>query len=274
MISGVRASSIRIEFDLVDDGVDVAALHHVLEPVFHVVAQIVEAELVVGAVGDVAIVLLLALGIVEAVHDDADREPEKRVDLPHPLGVALGQIVVDGDDMYAAAGQRVQIDRERRDQRLAFAGLHLGNLALVQHHAADELNVEMALAERALAGLAHGGESGDENVVEGRAVGELFLELFGARAQRFVGELLDLLLQRVDGIDPRPVGADAPVVGGTEQLASDCADHRDFILPDGDCATRLTSSLLDQAAENAGLFGLLQGDVGKVFGAPKVLAET
>ena len=40
--------------DLVDDGVDMAALHHVLEPVLHVVAQIVEAELVVGAVGDVA----------------------------------------------------------------------------------------------------------------------------------------------------------------------------------------------------------------------------
>ena len=47
--------------DFVDDGVDVAALHHVLEPVLHVVAQIVEAELVVGAVGDVAVVLLLAL---------------------------------------------------------------------------------------------------------------------------------------------------------------------------------------------------------------------
>ena len=56
MISGVRASSIRIEFDLVDDGVDVPALDHVLQPVLHVVAQIVEAELVVGAVGDVAVV--------------------------------------------------------------------------------------------------------------------------------------------------------------------------------------------------------------------------
>jgi len=29
-----------------------------------------------------------------------------------------------------------------------------------------------------------------------------------------------------------------------------------------------------QAAENAALFGLLQGDVGKLFGAPKVLVET
>ena len=51
--------------DFVDDGVDVAALHHVLEPVLHIVAQIVEAELVIGAVGDVAIVLLLALLVLQ-----------------------------------------------------------------------------------------------------------------------------------------------------------------------------------------------------------------
>ena len=39
---------------LVHDGEDVPALDHVLHPVLHVVAQVVEAELVVGAVGDVA----------------------------------------------------------------------------------------------------------------------------------------------------------------------------------------------------------------------------
>ena len=231
MISGVRASSIRIEVDFVDDGVDVAALHHVLEPVLHVVAQIVEAELVVGAVGDVAVVLLLAFLVVEAVHDDADRQPEEIVDLPHPLGVALGEIVVDGDDVDAAAGERIEIDRQRRDQRLAFAGLHLGNPALVQHHAADQLDVEMALAEGALAGLAHGGEGRHQDVVERGALGELLLEFVGARPQLFVGELFQLLFQRVDGVDARPIRANAPVVGGAEQLASDCADHRDFILP-------------------------------------------
>ena len=42
--------------DFVDDGEDVAALDHVLHAVLHVVAQVVEAELVVGAVGDVAVV--------------------------------------------------------------------------------------------------------------------------------------------------------------------------------------------------------------------------
>jgi hypothetical protein len=49
------------------------------------------------------------------------------------------------------AGKRVQIDRQGGDERLAFAGLHLGDLALMQHHAADQLNVEMALASVRLA---------------------------------------------------------------------------------------------------------------------------
>jgi hypothetical protein len=50
--------------------------------------------------------------------------------------------------------ERVEIDRQRGDQRLAFAGLHLGDLALMQDHAAHQLHVEMALAERALRRLA------------------------------------------------------------------------------------------------------------------------
>jgi len=62
----------------------VSALDHVLQAVFHVVAQIVEAVFVVGAVGNIAAVGLLAFGIVEAVHDHARGQAEKAVDLPHP----------------------------------------------------------------------------------------------------------------------------------------------------------------------------------------------
>ena len=36
-------------------------------------------------------------------------QPQEPVQLAHPLGVTLGQVVVDGDNVYAAAGQRVQI---------------------------------------------------------------------------------------------------------------------------------------------------------------------
>ena len=61
----------------VDDRVIVPALHHVLEVVLHVVAQVVEAELVVGAVGHVGGVGLAALRRIETVHDDADGEAEE-----------------------------------------------------------------------------------------------------------------------------------------------------------------------------------------------------
>jgi hypothetical protein len=60
----------------------------------------------------------------------------------HPLGVAAGQVVVDGDHVDALAGERVQIHGQRGDQRLAFAGLHLRDFAAMQDDAADQLHVE------------------------------------------------------------------------------------------------------------------------------------
>ena len=108
------------------------------------------------------------------------------VDLAHPLGVALGQIIVDRDDVDAATCERIEIDRQGRDQRFAFAGLHFGDLALVENHAADQLNVEMTLAERALCGLPDRGESRNQQFIERDAFSHLLLELLGAGLQRVV----------------------------------------------------------------------------------------
>ena len=157
---------------LVDDREVMPALHVVRQLELHVVAQVVEAELVVGAVGDVGGVGDLPLGVVELVLDDADRHAEEAVDLAHPLRVAAGEVVVDGDDVDAFAFERVQIGGQRRDERLAFAGLHLGDLALVQHGAADELHVEVPHVEHAAARLADDGEGFGQQVVERLAVGE------------------------------------------------------------------------------------------------------
>ena len=187
--------------DLVDDRVMERPMDHVLEPELHVVAEIVEAELVVGAVGDVAEIGLLALVVVEVVHDAADAHTEQAVDLPHPLGVALGQVVVDRDDVHALAGQRVEIDRQGRDQRLAFAGLHLGDHAAMQHDPAHQLHVEMALAQRALRRFAHGREGLDQEVVEFGAVGEPLLELAVRARSCLVRQRFELGLQLVDLLD-------------------------------------------------------------------------
>jgi hypothetical protein len=86
--------------------------------------------------------------------------------------------------VHALAGQRVQVDRQRRGQRLALAGAHLGDLAVVQHHAADQLHVEVAHAEHALAGLAHHGEGFGQQVVERLARGHALAEFVGLAAQR------------------------------------------------------------------------------------------
>ena len=118
------------------------------------------------AVGD------LPLLVVQVVLDDADRHPEEAVDPAHPLRVAAGQVVVDRDDVDAFAFERVEIGGQRRDERLAFARLHLGDLAAMQHHAADQLHVEVPHVEHAAAGFADDGKGLGQQVVERLAVGD------------------------------------------------------------------------------------------------------
>ena len=128
--------------DLVDDGVVVAALDEFFGVAAHVVAEVVEAELVVGAVGDVGVVGCFALVAVGLMLVDAiDGEAVELEEHAHPLGVALGEVVVDGDDVDALAGQCVEIDGEGGDEGFTLAGGHLGDFAAVEHDAADELDV-------------------------------------------------------------------------------------------------------------------------------------
>ena len=73
--------------------------------------------------------------------DAVDREAVEFEEHAHPLGVALGQVVVDGDHVDALAGQGVEVDRQGGHEGLTLTGGHLGNLAAVQHGAADDLHV-------------------------------------------------------------------------------------------------------------------------------------
>src|SRR5258708_3815958 len=94
--------------DFIDDGEVMAALHAVSEIVLHVVAKVVEAEFVVGAVSDVGPVGGATLLVIEVVHDYADGEAEGAIERAHPFGVAAGEVIVYGDDVHAAASQSVQ----------------------------------------------------------------------------------------------------------------------------------------------------------------------
>ena len=125
-----------------------------------------EAELVVCAVCDVGRVRRLVLAAELVGQDHADRQAEEPVDLAHPLGVALGEVVVDRDDVHALAGQRVQVGRQCPGKRLALAGLHLRDVAEMHRRAAHDLDVERSLVEHPLRGLADRRERLGHQVVE------------------------------------------------------------------------------------------------------------
>ena len=174
--------------DLVHDGEVQLALHALVQIADdQVVAEIVESVFVVRAVGNVGAIgfvpragakMLQALigrivgRIVEkrgVVLNDSHRESQRMIELAHPLGVALGQVVVDGDEMRAFAFERIQVQRQGRHQGFPFAGLHFRDAALVENHAADQLHVEMAHVQLAPRHFTAHREGFGQDVVQGFA---------------------------------------------------------------------------------------------------------
>ena len=120
------------------------ALHHLVALMLHIVAKIIEAQLVIGRIGDVAIISVAPLILGQIGHDHAGGKAKIAVDLPHPFRVTLCEIVVHGYDMHALAFDGVEIGGERCHQSLAFTGAHFGDFAAVEHDAAHHLHVEVA----------------------------------------------------------------------------------------------------------------------------------
>ena len=120
--------------------------------------------------------------------------------------------------MDAAARERVQVERLRRDERLALAGLHLGDVALVEDDAAHQLHVEEAHVHRALERLAHRGERLEEDLVEVLAVLDALPELGRLRGELGVGELLELGLERADVLRLLGEPLEAPAFADAQDL--------------------------------------------------------
>ena len=106
---------------------------------------------------------------------------ERMIELGHPRGIAFSQVIVDGDEMGALPFQRIEIEREGGHQGFSFPGLHFGDSALVQNHAADQLHVEMPHIEPAGHLPAHR-EGFGQNVVE------RFRRRDASELLRFVGQ--------------------------------------------------------------------------------------
>ena len=204
--------------DLVDDGVSVTALHTLTGAHHHVVTQIVEAELGIGAIGDVGGIGGQLVLERHAVLQQAHGHTQEAIDLAHPLGVALCQVVVNGNDVDALGGNGVKVAGERGDKRFTLARLHLGDHAFMQRHGADELHIEMTHAKRALGSLANGGECLGQQRVKRLARLVTLAKLSRLACQLLVGHLDEIRLEAVDFFNDLLVALNVLVGAKREQL--------------------------------------------------------
>ena len=65
----------------------------------------------------------------------------EHIERSHPLGVTLGEVVIDRHNVHSLAGQCVKEHRKGRHKGLALTGRHLRDLALMQHDTTDQLDV-------------------------------------------------------------------------------------------------------------------------------------
>ncbi len=173
--------------DFIDDRKIQSALDSIPCFIDHVVAQVVKAEFVVGAIRDIGGVSRLLFVMLHLRQIDAGGQSQPAVQLAHPVSIALRQVIIDGDDMHALPRQGIQVDSERRHERLAFTGAHFSDLAVVQHHTANQLDVEVAHFQHTPAGFATHSEYFRQNIVQRRAVSDARLEFRGLRLQFGLG---------------------------------------------------------------------------------------
>ena len=201
---------------LVHDGEGVAPLHQLAGVDGHVVPQVVKAKLVVGAVGNVGGVGRFLARLIHPVDGQPHSEAQKAVHLAHPLRVALGQVVVGGDDVHPLARQGVQVGGQGGHQSLALAGLHLSDAPLVKNDTADELHPVGAHTQYPLVRLPADSEGLGEDVVQRLALGQTLLKLVGLGPQLMIAEGFHPVSQRLNFIYQRRERLDLPLGTGAE----------------------------------------------------------
>ncbi len=81
-------------------------LHHVARCHRHIVAEIVETELIIGTECDITLIGCTTLRGVRLVLVDAvDSRAMEHIQRTHPFRVTFGQVIVDSDNMNATAGK-------------------------------------------------------------------------------------------------------------------------------------------------------------------------
>ena len=154
------------------------ALNHILKREFQIIAQIIKAEFIVCAIGHITLIGAATRIIIQSCDNTANTQTQIFINLSHPAGIAAGQIIIYCHHMNALARQRIQIDRQRRDQRFTLTCFHLGNAALMQDKPAYQLNIKMALPQCPARCLSDSGKGVYQQIIFALAGLQAFTKLF------------------------------------------------------------------------------------------------
>ena len=173
----------------IDNGEIMPALHLLLTAAGHaIVAKVVETKLAIRAIGDIAFVLRPAMAWILVVLDNTDSESEKLVKMAHPLRVAAGEVVIHSDHVNATSREGVEIDGKGCHQRLAFTGCHFRDAAIVEHHATNQLHIEVNH-------VPNKGMFADDQFPSRKTTGAIFYnsESLGQNGGEFLGQFIQIV---------------------------------------------------------------------------------
>ena len=118
--------------------------------------------------------------------------------------------------MHTLTAKRVEVGRQRCNQRLALARAHLGDVAVVQHHATDKLYIERAHAHRTHRRFPRYGKGLGQYVIQRLTARDARFQLAGFRAQLLVVQTMQLFLEPVYFVDDLRILAQEPLVAAAK----------------------------------------------------------
>ena len=127
---------------LVHDSVVMSALYEVHRAGSHIIAQVVEAKLVIRTKCNIARICTATLirvwfVFVDTIHGQAMEHIERT----HPLRVTFSQVVVHCHHVYALVGHSIEEDWQGSHKGFTLTRSHLGYLAFVEYDTTNELHI-------------------------------------------------------------------------------------------------------------------------------------
>src|SRR5690606_5599431 len=100
--------------------------------------------------------------------------------------------------MHTFTGQRIEVNRQSRGERLALPCTHFGDLTVMQRDPTEHLHVEMPHAEDPFAGFSDNSERFGKQAVEGFTLLQPLTKLLRLASRLFIAQFFELRLQGVD----------------------------------------------------------------------------